>query len=145
MKNQSPQKTLFFFQFQGGSCFLFDCGPPLPGEFLCRFTSNDMFTSAALEVNRHEFEDSQYQARESHAADLTSLLGGDYSNPNYPNRDSNPNIRIDPNPNIIQMDPAPPSRDQIVNNQRRRPLPAPEREQPTVEVPAKTAGRTYIF
>jgi len=99
-----------------------------------------MFTSAALEVNRHEFEDSQYQARESHAADLTSLLGGDYSNPNYPNRDPNPNIRIDPNPNIIQMDPAPPSRDQIVNNQRRRPLPAPEREQPTVEVPAKPAG-----
>ena len=104
-----------------------------------------MFTSAALEVNRHEFEDSQYQARESHAADLTSLLGGDYSNPNYPNRDPNPNIRIDPNPNIIQMDPAPPSRDQIVNNQRRRPLPAPEREQPTVEVPAKPAGRTYRF
>ena len=112
-----------------------------------------MFTSAALEVNRHEFEDSQYQARESHANDLTSLLGGDYSNPNYPNsRDPNPgNIRIDPNPNIIQMDPAPPpSRDQIVNNQivnnqRRRPLPAPEREQPTVEVPAKPAGRIYIF
>ena len=43
------------------------------------------------------------------------------------------------------MDPAPPSRDQIVNNQRRRPLPAPEREQPTVEIPAKSAGRTYIL
>ena len=89
-----------------------------------------MFTSAALEVNRHEFEDSQYQARESHADELTSLLGNDYSNPN---------IRIDPNPPNIRIDPP-----QVVN-QRRQPMPAPEREQPTVEVPAKTAGRTNIF
>ena len=123
----------FAWHVGDGSCFLFDCGPPLPGEFLCRFTSNDMFTSAALEVNRHEFEDSQYQARESHADELTSLLGNDYSN-------INPNIRIDgPNPSI-RIDPPP----QIVNP-RRRPLPAPEpeREQPTVEVPAKPAGRTF--
>lgn len=66
---------------KGGSCFLFDCGPPVPGEFLCRFTANEMFTSGALEVNRHQFEDSQYNARESHASELTNLLGGDYSAP----------------------------------------------------------------
>ena len=119
-------KLQFLLQFQGGSCFLFDCGPPLPGEFLCRFTSNDMFTSAALEVNRHEFEDSQYQARESHADELTSLLGSDYSNPNI-RIDTNPNIRIDP-----------------PVNPRRQPPPAPEREQPTVEVPSKPAGRTVF-
>ena len=35
-----------------------------------------MFTSGALEVNRHEFEDSQYQSRASHANDLASLLAG---------------------------------------------------------------------
>ena len=57
---------------------MFDCGPPIPGEFRCRFTSNEMFTSGALEVNRHEFEDSQYQNRESHASELTNLLGGDF-------------------------------------------------------------------
>ena len=85
-----------------------------------------MFTSAALEVNRHEFEDSQYQARESHADELTSLLGSDYSNPNI-RIDANPNIRIDP-----------------PVNPRRQPPPAPEREQPTVEVPSKPAGRTVF-
>ena len=122
-------ELLNLFIFQGGSCFLFDCGPPLPGEFLCRFTSNDMFTSAALEVNRHEFEDSQYQVRESHADELTSLLGSDYSNPNI-GIDANPNIRIDAPPQVV--------------NQRRQPLPAPEREQPTVEVPAKTAGKIFL-
>ena len=84
-----------------------------------------MFTSAALEVNRHEFEDSQYQARESHADELTSLLGGgDYS----------PQIRMD----------SPPS-SSIVNQRRPQPMPGPEQEQPTVELPVKTPGKTTSF
>ena len=61
---------------------MFDCGAPVRGEFLCRFTSNELFTSGALEVNRHEFEDSQYQNRESHASELSGLLNsvsGDFS------------------------------------------------------------------
>jgi len=53
---------------------MFDCGAPVRGEFFCRFTSNELFTSGALEVNRHEFEDSQYQNRESHASELSGLL-----------------------------------------------------------------------
>ena len=37
-----------------------------------------MFTSGALEVNRHEFEDSRYMAKESHANELANLLGNQY-------------------------------------------------------------------
>ena len=36
-----------------------------------------MFTSGALEVNRHEFEDLRYEARESHANELANLLGSE--------------------------------------------------------------------
>ena len=62
------------FDEEGGSCFTFDCGPPIPGEFLCRFTGNEMFTSGALEINRHEFEDSVADARKGHANELANLL-----------------------------------------------------------------------
>ena len=62
------------FDEEGGSCFTFDCGPPIPGEFLCRFTGNEMFTSGALEINRHEFEDSVADSRKGHANELANLL-----------------------------------------------------------------------
>ena len=62
------------FDEEGGSCFTFDCGPPIPGEFLCRFTGNEMFTSGALEINRHEFEDSMVESRKGHANELANLL-----------------------------------------------------------------------
>lgn len=87
---------LDFFLFQGGNCFMFDCGPPLPGEFLCRFTENELFTSGALETNRHEFDDSRYQSRESHANELSNLLG-DYPLQSMPDPPLPPPVNaIDP-------------------------------------------------
>lgn len=97
---------------------MFDCGPPVPGEFLCRFTANEMFTSGALEVNRHQFEDSQYSARESHANELTNLLGGDYSAPDL----------------------SPPIQPQQTQ-QRQRPPAKSVAEPPSVELPSKNPGR----
>ena len=44
---------------------------------MCRFTSNEIFTSGALEVNRHEFEDSRYTASENHANELANLLSSE--------------------------------------------------------------------
>ena len=102
---------------------MFDCGPPLPGEFMCRFTSNEMFTSGALEVNRHEFEDSQYQNRESHASELTNLLDADISR------------ILNEKPSQQQLPPVP------------VPVPVPDRnpEPPRAEEPAKNPGRTNLF
>ena len=33
-----------------------------------------MFTSGALEINRHEFEESMLQSRDGHASELANLL-----------------------------------------------------------------------
>ena len=57
--------------FQSGACYLFDCGTP--DDFRCVFDSNDMFTSGALEINRHSFEMSRWSHQENHRNQLAGL------------------------------------------------------------------------
>ena len=81
-----------------------------------------MFTSGALEVNRHEFEDSRYMAKESHANELANLLGNQYGD----------------SP-IGEMDSQIPERQQLPPMQN-----IPE---PTVELPPRKppAGKWYFI
>lgn len=72
---ETPLCNVAIFDQQTGSCFLFDCGPPLPEEFKCRFTANDAFTSGALELNRHAFEISRWGHQAQHSGQLSNLAG----------------------------------------------------------------------
>ena len=40
--------------FQGGSCYLFDCGSL--DELKCQFTANPDFSAAVLDIDRHKFD-----------------------------------------------------------------------------------------
>ena len=40
--------------YQGGSCYLFDCGTL--DELKCQFTANPDFSAAVLDIDRHKFD-----------------------------------------------------------------------------------------
>ena len=56
---------------EGGSCYLFDCGPL--DALKCQFTSNSEFTSAVLDTDRSNFEASAAVHRDTHRGQLDRL------------------------------------------------------------------------
>lgn len=58
----------------GGSCYLFDCGSL--DNIKCQFTSNNGFSSAMLDIDRHKFDLSSVEQREGHSKQLSDLRAG---------------------------------------------------------------------
>uniref|UniRef100_T1J182 MANSC domain-containing protein n=1 Tax=Strigamia maritima TaxID=126957 RepID=T1J182_STRMM len=54
-----------------GSCYIFDCSPM--GDFKCRFTAHEHYTSAVLRVNRHSYDLDKWGTEAKHEEELSRL------------------------------------------------------------------------